>query len=171
LTIEFLLSDPITQPHTGQFVKNLGILGIDATMRLVDPVQYHARTDEFDFDLTGRRYAMGSTPGEGLKSMFSSTAAATKGSQNLTGVADPAIDALLDKIVAAKSRDELHVACRAFDRVFRAGRYWVPQWHKPAYWFAYWDVFDHPSTKPRYGRGVPDTWWYNPQKAAKIDRI
>jgi microcin C transport system substrate-binding protein len=77
---------------------------------------------------------------------------------------------LLDKIVAADTRPDLHVACRALDRVFRSGRYWVSGWHKPSHWIAYWDVFGRPPTKPRYGRGVPDTWWYDRDKAAKLEQ-
>ena len=152
------------------FIKNLGILGIDATLRVVDPVQYRRRVDEFDFDLTMLRFSMSSTPGEGLKSLFSSQAAATNGTRNLAGVADPVVDALLDKIVAADTRPDLHVACRALDRVFRAGRYWISGWHKPSHWIAYWDVFGRPPTKPRYGRGVIDTWWYDRDKAAKLEQ-
>ena len=170
ITIEFLEYDPGLQPHHLPFIKNLGTLGIDATLRVVDPVQYRGRVDEYDFDMTTLRLSMSSTPGEGIKNVFSSQAAATKGSRNLAGVADPVIDALLDKIVAAKTREELHIACRAFDRVFRAGRYWVSAWHKPSHWIAYWDVFDRPPTKPRYGRGVPDTWWYDAAKAARVER-
>jgi microcin C transport system substrate-binding protein len=113
---------------------------------------------------------MSSTPGDGLRWLFSSQAAATPGSYNLAGVADPVIDALLDKIVAADSRAALNTACRAFDRAFRASRYWVSQWYKPSHWVAYWDVFGRPATKPRYGRGAPDTWWYDAAKAAKLDQ-
>jgi microcin C transport system substrate-binding protein len=170
ITIEFLEYDPGLQPHHLPFIKNLGTLGIDATLRVVDPVQYRGRVDEYDFDMTTLRLSMSSTPGEGIKNVFSSQAAATKGSRNLAGIADPVIDALLDKIVAAKTREELHIACRAFDRVFRAGRFWVSAWHKPSHWIAYWDVFDRPPTKPRYGRGVPDTWWYDAAKATRLER-
>jgi microcin C transport system substrate-binding protein len=170
LTLEFLAEDPGLQPHHMPFIKNLGTLGIEATLRIVDPVQYRKRVDDFDFDLTSLRFAMSSTPGEGLKSLFSSQAAATKGTRNLAGVADPVIDALLDKIIAANNRADLHTACRALDRVFRAGRYWVSHWHKPSHWVAYWDVFGRPATKPRYGRGVPDTWWYEPGKATNVER-
>ena len=60
-------------------------------------------------------------------------------------------------------------ACRAFDRLFRAGRYWIPHWHLAAHRIAYWDVFGRPATKPRYGRGIPETWWYDRDKAAKLD--
>jgi microcin C transport system substrate-binding protein len=171
MTIEFLIDDPTFQPHHMPLVKNLGTLGIDAAIRQVDAVQYRKRVDEFDFDITSMRLSMSSTPGESLKSVFSSQAAATKGTRNLAGVSDPAIDALLDKIVAADSRADLHVACRALDRVFRSGRYWISHWHKPSHWIAYWDVFGRPPTKPRYGRGVLETWWYDPAKASKLGRV
>jgi microcin C transport system substrate-binding protein len=170
MTIEFLEYDSGLQPHHAPFIKNLGTLGIDATLRIVDPVQYRARADEYDFDITSMRLSMSSTPGDSLKNVFSSRAAASKGSRNLAGIADPVIDALLDKISAANTRAELTTACRAFDRVFRAGRYWVSAWHNPKHWIAYWDVFDRPPTKPRYGRGAPDTWWYDQAKAARIER-
>jgi len=170
MTIEFLLDEPTIQPHHMPFIKNLGTLGIAATLRIVDPVQYRARLDDFDFDMTIVRFSMSSTPGDALRTFFSSQAAKTRGSQNLAGIADPAIDALIEAIVAAEDRDSLTVACRAFDRVFRAGRYWIPQWYKGTHQLAFWDVFGHPATKPRYARGAPETWWYDQDKAARIER-
>ena len=167
ITIEFLAQDPSIQPHHLPFIKNLATLGIDANLRIVDPVQYRARVDDFDFDLTSLRFSMSSTPGDGLRAMFSSQAAGIRGSQNLAGVADPVIDALIEKIVAADNRAALTTAARALDRVFRAGRYWVSHWYKPNHWVAYWDVFGRPATKPRYGRGVVETWWYDRERAAK----
>ncbi len=159
--IEFLLDEPSFEPHHMPYIKNLGALGIEATLRLVDPVQYRSRVDDFDFDMTVVRFGMSATPGDGLRTYFSSQAAAIKGSQNLAGIADPVLDMLIDRIIAAGSRDELRVACRAFDRVFRAGRYWVPQWYRNNHPIAYWDVFGHPSELPRYlsGVGTPDLWW------------
>ena len=170
MTLEFLADEPSFQPHHMPLIKNLGLLGIEATLRIVDPVQYRKRVDDFDFDLTSMRFAMSSTPGDGLRSLFSSQAAATKGTRNLAGVADPVIDMLLEKIVAAETRPELHTACRALDRVFRAGRYWISHWHKPSHWVAYWDVFGRPPTKPRYGRGVTDTWWYDREKSTRLEQ-
>ena len=170
VTIEFLIAEPSIQPHHLPFIKNLGTLGIEATLRLVDPVQYRARVDDFDFDITSLRLALSSTPGDGMRSVFSSQAAANKGSYNLAGVADPVIDDLIDKIIAADSRPALVAACRTLDRVFRAGRYWIAMWHKPSHWVAYWDVFGRPPTKPPYGRGVLETWWHDPDKAAKLER-
>ena len=127
ITIEFLIDEPTFEPHHMPFIRNLGALGIDATLRIVDPVQYQARRDGFDFDITIDRFSFSSTPGNSLRSYFSSQAAALKGSNNLAGIADPAVDALIDAIIAADSRPALVTACRALDRVIRAGRYWIPQ--------------------------------------------
>ncbi len=168
--IEFRIDDATFQPHHLAFMKNLSQLGIDATLRILDAVQYRARRDQFDFDVAIERFNFSSTPGDSLRSYFSSQAAELKGSHNLAGIADPVIDALIEKVIAAESRPALTAACRALDRVFRAGRYWVPQWSKGSHWIAYWDVFGRPATKPRYGRGVPETWWYDRDKAAKIDQ-
>ena len=169
-SIEFLIEEPTFQPHHMPYIKNLATLGIDATLRIVDPVQYRKRVDDFDFDITVQRMSFSATPGDSLRSYFSSQAAAIKGSQNVAGIADPAIDALIERIIAAKTRDELTVACRALDRVIRAGRYWIPHWYKASHWLAYWDVFGRPADKPRYSRGVLETWWYDRDKAAKLDR-
>jgi microcin C transport system substrate-binding protein len=170
ITLEFLLEEPTFQPHHMPYIKNLAVLGIDANVRIVDPVQFRARVDDFDFDLTVQRFSFSTTPGDSLRSYFSSQAAATRGSQNLAGIADPAIDRLIEAIVAANSRAELVTACRALDRVIRAGRYWVPHWYKASHWIAYWDMFGRPKEKPRYARGIPETWWYDAKKAAKLER-
>jgi microcin C transport system substrate-binding protein len=170
VTIEFLLEEPSFQPHHMVFIKNLQTIGIDATLRMVDPVQYRKRVDDFDFDITVQRFSFSSTPGDSLRTYFSSRAAAIKGSQNTAGIADPVIDALIDKIIAANTREDLTVGCRALDRVIRAGRYWIPHWYKASHWIAYWDVFGHPAKKPRYARGIPATWWYDRAKAAKLER-
>jgi microcin C transport system substrate-binding protein len=165
-TIEFLLDEPTFKPHHLTYMKNLKRLGIDATLRLVDPVQYRSRVDDFDFDITVQRFSFSSTPGDSLRTYFSSTAARTKGTQNLAGISDPVVDALIDIVIAAKTREELTAACRVLDRVIRAGRYWVPHWYLAAHRIAYWDVFGHPDTKPRYSRGIPETWWYDEMMAA-----
>jgi microcin C transport system substrate-binding protein len=167
ITIEFLIEEPSFQPHHMPFIKNLGVIGIEASLRIVDPVQFRARVDDFDFDSTVQRFSFSATPGESMRTFLTSQAAKTKGTQNLAGVADPVVDALVEKIVEAKTRAELTVACRALDRVLRAGRYWVPHWYKGTHWIAYWDTFGRPSHKPRYGRGIPETWWFEAAKAGR----
>jgi len=168
--IEFLIDEASFEPHHAPLIKNLATLGIDASLRIVDPVQYRARRDDFDFDITIDRFGFSSTPGDSLRSYFSSQAATLKGSNNLAGIADPAVDALIDAIIAAQTRPNLVTACRALDRVIRAGRYWIPQWYKASHWIAYWDLFGRPPSQPRYFRGIPDTWWYDSTKAANKPR-
>jgi microcin C transport system substrate-binding protein len=170
--IEFLLDEPTFEPHHAPYIRNLATLGIEASLRVVDPVQYRARVEDFDFDLTVERFSMSATPGDGMRPFFSSQSAATRGSYNLAGIANPAIDALIEKIIGADNRADLTTACRAFDRVFRAGRYWVPQWYRTSHPIAYWDLFSHPSKLPRYAQGVgaPENWWADPANAAKPEQ-
>jgi microcin C transport system substrate-binding protein len=170
--LEFLVDEPSLQPHHAPYIKNLGTLGIEASLRVVDPVQYRARVEDFDFDMTIERFSMSATPGDGMRPFFSSQSASTKGSYNLAGIASPAIDVLIEKIIGADNRADLTVACRAFDRVFRAGRYWVPQWYRTTHPIAYWDQFGHPAKPPRYAQGVgaPENWWSDPNKAAKAEQ-
>ena len=169
LTLEFLLDEPSFQAHHMPYIKNLATLGIEAKLRIVDAVQAQQRLKDFDFDLTIQRFGFSATPGDSLRTYFSSQSAAVKGSQNLAGIADPAMDALIDRVIAANSRAELTTACRALDRLIRAGRYWIPHWYKASHWIAYWDTFGRPPTKPRYARGVPETWWHDRNKASKIE--
>jgi len=172
VTIEFLLEDQSFMPHHIGVIKNLAVLGIDATPRLVDAVQYKQRTDDFDFDVTVTRMVFSNTPGDSLRAYFSSQSAGVVGSYNLAGIADPAVDALIEKVIAANSRSELNTACRALDRVLRAGHYWIPHWYKPSHWIAFWDAFARPpvSNKPHYARGIPETWWSDRDKAAGLGK-
>jgi microcin C transport system substrate-binding protein len=170
LEIEFLDSSPTLQPHTQPFIKNLSLIGIHGRSRIVDAAQYQRRENEFDFDVVVRRYGAGLTPGEPLRQIFGSRSADIKGSQNIAGVAHPAVDALLEKIVTAKTRDELRTACRALDRVLRSGRYWVPMWYSATHRVAYWDMFGRPEKLPKYDLGVPAIWWHDADKARRIGR-
>jgi microcin C transport system substrate-binding protein len=158
--LEFLLDEPAFQAHHMPYIKNLGTLGIEASVRLVDPVQFRARRDDFDFDAAIERFSFSTIPGDSLRSFFSMQSAATKGSNNLAGISDPVVDALMNEVIAADTRPKLVFAARALDRVIRAGRYWVPQWYAASHRVAYWDVFGHPADLPKYiGVGAPDLWW------------
>jgi microcin C transport system substrate-binding protein len=170
IAIEFLIDQPAAQPIHMPYIKNLATIGIDATVRVVDPVQFRARVDEFDFDITVQRFSFSTVPGALLRTFFSSKSAGLRGSQNIAGIADPVVDALIEKVISADSRPVLVTACRSLDRVIRSGRYWIPHWYKAAHWIAYWDVFGRPPTKPRYARGAPENWWYDKDKALKVER-
>ena len=168
LTLEFLESSEIFQPHVTPFQQNLKKLGIEAHSRIVDATQLKSRTDSFDFDIMMRASGGSTTPGPELRQRFGSAAAKTPASPNLAGIADPAIDALVENAVQATTRGELNVACRALDRALRAGRYWVPAWYNDQFWVASWNAFSRPERQPALGVGAPDTWWWDEDKAKKI---
>jgi microcin C transport system substrate-binding protein len=168
LTIEFLDFESAFERITVPYTDNLKRIGVNASWRLVDPSQYEQRVKSFDFDVTTQRYALRLTPGIEMRSYWGSNAAKTNGSFNLAGIADPVVDALIDKVVAAKSRTELTTATHAIDRVLRAGHYWVPHWYKASHSVAYWNKYSHPKVQPKYDEGVLDTWWFDPKKAAAL---
>ncbi len=168
LDIEFLTFSPSFERIIAPYVKNLKILGVNASIRRVDPAQFQQRVKEFDFDITTRRYVLRNTPGPELRIYWGSAAADLVGSQNLPGIKNPIIDAMIEKVIGAKTRQEMVTATRALDRVMRAGHYWIPQWYKAKHTIAYWDKFARPTIKPTYNRGIIDTWWYDAEKAAKL---
>jgi microcin C transport system substrate-binding protein len=170
-TVEFLIDGPTSERILAPYAKNLRLLGVDTTLRGIDPAQQEQRMKDFDFDVDIVRLVGGNqTPGDELKTQFSSDAAKTTGSYNLSGIALPAVDGLVDKVIAAKSREELMYAGRALDRVLRAEHIWVPNWSKASHWIVHWDIFEKPQIKPDYDRGITDTWWVNAEKAKTLRR-
>ena len=170
LTVEILSFEEGFDRIIIPYVNNLKRIGVNASLRRVDPAQYERRMKSFDFDMSIQRYALRLTPGVELKSYWGSDAASMDGSFNLAGIKDPVVDALIAKVVEAKSRAELVTAGRALDRVLRAGHYWVPQWYKAEHNVAFWDEFSRPKVMPRFDEGVIDTWWYDADKAAKLKK-
>lgn len=157
--IEFLESDTFFSRIAGPYMRNLQALGIRAHERVVDPSQYEKRIQNYDFDVTSRRYSLAPTPDEGIRQFWHSSAANRPGSYNLAGIADPVVDALIEAILAAGNREALVTAAHALDRVLRSGRWWVSHWYKASHSIAAWNVFGRPATKPRYDRAVESTWW------------
>lgn len=168
LTVEILSFESGFDRIVIPYIDNLKRIGVNASLRRVDPAQYERRMKSFDFDMTTQRYALRLTPGVEVKSYWGSDAAAMDGSFNLAGIKDPVVDALITKVIEAKSRAELATATRALDRVLRAGQYWVPHWYKAMHNVAFWDKYARPAVKPKYDEGVIETWWYDADKAAKL---
>jgi microcin C transport system substrate-binding protein len=164
LSAEFLIESPTFERILAPFVKNLKLLGVDASIRIIDDAQYQSRREAFDYDILSSRFVSGVTPGTDLRVFFGTASANAPGSFNVSGVASPAIDALIEQVVSADSRKQLDIAGRALDRVLRAEHFWVPNWHKGSHWIAHWDRFSWPAIKPKYDRGIVDTWWYDPAK-------
>ncbi len=170
LRVEFLIFAPTFERVIGPYVRNLKLLGIDASIRQVEAAQYQERLKNFDFDVAVQRFSMSETPGVELKAFFGSANAQTPGSFNLAGIKSKAVDTLVDTIMQAEDRKALTVAAKALDRALRAEQFWVPQWYKGAHTLAYWNIFGKPGTKPRFARAVFDTWWIDAAKAASVKR-
>ena len=156
-TMEFLNDQPSLVRIVGPFQKALEKLGITMTYRIVDFSLAKQKMDAFDFDITTLRLPGSTAPGGELLELFGSKAAVTPGSSNSWGIADPAVDALLQKVVTAKTRPELGAAMRALDRVLTQGYYSVPQYYGDEFFVGYRPGrFVLPATIPPYYQ--PDTW-------------
>ncbi|AZO34648.1 ABC transporter substrate-binding protein [Mesorhizobium sp. M2A.F.Ca.ET.037.01.1.1] len=171
LAAEFLVDDETFVQVYSPWVANMKAIGIDASIRLVDSAQYQLRQSTFDFDLLSAAFNFSATPTrDDLEIFFHSRSAAVSGSRNLSGIANPAVDALIDAVGAAKDRESLTTAMRALDRALRARRDWIPSWYLANHRSAYWDMFGFPGQKPDFGFPVEALWWFDKGKAAKIGK-
>ena len=166
LSVEILDSSPAFDRIVNPFVENLLSLGVNAVYTRVDPAQYTDRRRNKDFDMITTQFPVSLEPGTGLRQYFGSEH--VDGVFNAAGLANEAVDLLIDHILEARNQESLTIAVRALDRVLRAERFWAPQWFKDAHTVAYWDVFEHPETIPPYALGQVTLWWYSPDKAAKL---
>lgn len=161
--LEIMTETPSFQRVLLPFVKNLQKVGIDAQVRIVDGPQLKSRQDSFDFDLTITVLPQTATPGQEQRLYFHSSQVAVKGSKNLSGVSNPVVDALLDKLVAAQSMQELVAAARALDRVLLWHYYTIPQWYLDYHRIAYWNRFERPPRPATLSLGF-QTWWIKENK-------
>lgn len=159
LTIEFLLRQPTMERVIGPMRKNLERLGIGASIRMVDDSQYQKRVEDSDFDVVSIWINRGVFyPGNEQAALWHSSQADVKGANNLGGVKDQVVDALLDALTKARNKDELLAAGRALDRVLLWRHYVIPNWHSGSFRVAYWDKFGLPKVLPKYSLGLI-CWW------------
>lgn len=168
MTMEFLINQPAFERVTAAYIQNLERLGVKATIRQVDSSQYEQRLEQFDFDVDVVVFGQSLSPGNEQQNFWTSTAADQPGSSNIIGIKDPAVDALVEAIVAAEDRAALVTACRALDRVLTWSHYVVPHWHNRTSRIAYWNKFSRPPIDPKYGVDL-DTWWVEPAKEATLE--
>ena len=169
LEIEFLLAQPDFERVIAPFIQNLKRLGIAGRIRTVDPAQYINRVRDFDFDMIVQSWGETLSPGNEQREFWSSDAADRPGSRNVVGIKNPAVDALVDAIIAAPDRKSLVTAARALDRVLLWNYYVVPNWHVTNFRLAYWNRFSIPKVRPGYGVGF-FSWWIDPEKDAALQR-
>jgi microcin C transport system substrate-binding protein len=124
--------------------------------------------DTFDFDITTQRIGQSSSPGNEQRQYWSSESAKREGGPNLMGIADPAIDELVELVIAANTREDLITRVRALDRVLLWGFYMIPHFYNSVDWLLYWDRFSRPEISPTEGLAI-NTWWYDKAKATRLD--
>ena len=168
LTFEVIDVEPMFERWIQPYLRNLERLGIQASFRMVDASQFQNRLNDFDFDVTVNSFQQSLSPGNEQFDYWSSGQADVKGSRNLIGVKDPVVDALLEKLVRANSREELVTICHALDRVLLWQYYGVLNWYIGSYRVAYWDMFGRPALEPIYKLQIGDGWWIDPAKSTKI---
>ena len=166
----FLSNHPLFERVFLFYKPSLEQLGIEVTVRTVDEAQYENRLRNWDFDII--IYAWGKIrccPATSCATTGTRPAADQPGSENIGGIKNPAVDAMIDRVVSAKNRADLVTAARALDRILLWNHYVVPQWNYSKLRTARWDRFSHPEPMPKYGiAAFPTVWWWDADKAAKV---
>ncbi len=168
-SVEFLVDDPATERFVLFYKPSLERLGMTVSVRVVDSAQYENRLRQWDFDIIVASWGQSLSPGNEQRDFWSSQAADRPGSRNLIGIKNPAVDAMIERVIFSKDRDELVAATKALDRVLLWNFYVVPQWTYGKQRTARWDRFGHPENMPKYGAAAfPTVWWWDKEKAAKV---
>jgi microcin C transport system substrate-binding protein len=168
LTIEFVLEDASMERLATAYSYQLEKLGINAQIRLVDDVQYQNRMRSFDFDIAAQAWVQGHAPGSEQREYWTTDSADKRGTNNLGGLKNAAVDALVEKLVLAPTRAEKVAAGRLLDRMLRANFIGVPVMTEDKEFMAHWDRFGRPERMPRYGAtAFPSIWWWDDGKAEK----
>ncbi|WP_306117422.1 MULTISPECIES: extracellular solute-binding protein [unclassified Roseitalea] len=165
---ELLLNGPIIERVALPYAEDLRKIGVTMNVRSVEPSQFVTRLRARDFDMIYSGWAQSLSPGNEQFDYFGSASADREGSRNYGGVADPAVDALIEEVVFAPDRDDLIAATRALDRVLMAQQFVIPSYTARNSRIAYWNKFDHPDPLPFYSIGFPTVWWYDADKAEAI---
>ena len=166
--VEFLVDNPNTERFVLFYKPSSERLGIDITVRTVDDAQYTNRERSWDFDILIASWGQSLSPGNEQRGFWSSQAADQPGSRNLVGIKNPAVDAIIERVIFAKNRDELVAATKALDRVLLWNHYVVPQFTYDKVRTARWDRFARPEKMPTYGMSAfPTIWWWDEAKASK----
>ncbi len=167
LSAEFVLDSPLFERIALPYKEQLEALGISISIRTIDDAQYQKRLQTFDYDIISSVFPQSLSPGNEQRYFWGSEEAGKDGTKNYAGIKNPAIDALIDKLIFSKDRKGLITACRALDRALIWNQYMVPMWYGATERIAYWDRFGIPEKTPDFGLGFPTTWWWDADKAKK----
>ena len=164
LAFELLLDDAAFERLALPFKQNLERIGVDMSVRTVDTSQYRRRTDSYDFDMVIDLWGQSISPGNEQREFWGSKAADKPGGKNSMGLKDPAVDQLIELVIAAPDRESLVVRTRCLDRVLQWHQFLVPQFRSGKELIAYWNRFSRPERTAKYSPVAYDTWWLDEAK-------
>jgi microcin C transport system substrate-binding protein len=150
-------------------LRNMARLGVETSIRIVDISQYLNRVRNFDYDIVISHFPQSNNPGNEQRDFWTSAAADRPQSRNVMGLESPAVDALVEQLISADSRQALNTVIHALDRVLRWGFYVIPHYHSGETRLAVWDKFDFPQPFPAYGMDL-DAWWVDTEREAELER-
>ncbi|MGE5772875.1 MAG: extracellular solute-binding protein [Hyphomicrobiales bacterium] len=166
--VELLTNAPLFERVYLFYKPSLERLGINVSVRTVDQAQYENRLRNWDFDIITFAWGESLLPGNEQRGYWGSAAADQVGSDNVMGIKNPAVDEMIEKIIYAKTREDLVAATKALDRILLWNHYVVPQWSYAKLRTARWNRFSRPEILPKYGMSAfPAVWWWDPEKATK----
>lgn len=164
LSFEFMESNPAFERWILPFSQNLKRIGVECKFRVLDSAQYINRMQKFDFDMTTNVIAQSDSPGNEQREFWTSAKADMPGSRNYIGIKNPAVDTLVDRLIAAGTREDLIASSRALDRVLQWNYYVIPNWFYNKWRLAWWSKLEHPSKLSGMTPAVLDTWWVKQDK-------
>ncbi len=169
-TVEFIFGSPFGLRQETPLMNLMNRVGIETDARFLETSNWLYRMRNGKFEGAHNSFVPGNIPGVMLRNRLSSEAADSAGGQNWGKVRDPAVDALIDTIMAARTAEDFYAATRALDRILLWSFYYVPGLGAPGYRLVYWDRFGRPDTDLRLQRPAwLDTWWYDEERAARVD--
>jgi microcin C transport system substrate-binding protein len=160
ITMEILNASPLLERVLLPIAENIKKLGIDVSVRTLDPAQYIRRQNEFDYDVIVGGWSQSPSPGNEQREFWGSQAAARSGSRNYAGLNDAIVDTLIERLIFSKNRQELVASTKALDRILRYHHFTVPMWNAPADRIAYWNKFGLPPKVPSYGASSNIQFWW-----------
>lgn len=167
-TIDFIDNSPLSERYILPYAQSLRRIGIELNFRVVDSSQYQNKLRERDFEMTTLAWPQSLSPGNEQQYYWGSEAADLPQSQNYAGIKDPAVDALVEKVILAEDRETLVAATKALDRVLLQNDFVIPLFYSGNIRTVRWDRFGRPDNIPPYSTGFPEIWWYDEEKAAKV---
>lgn len=168
-TIDFIFASPFTLRQETPLMRMLNMIGIATTARTLEVSNWLYRMRHGLFDATGRSFEPPNTPGIMLRNQVGSASAMSEGGQNWAGIRNPAVDAMVEHVMAARKPEDFYAATQALDRILLWNFYYVPGLGSPGYRLVYWDKFGQPEHTVRLRlQAWLDTWWWDESKAERV---